>query len=203
MPLRRAFSSASTTASGDDLDAPDLAGPAGQRQAEGADPAEEVEDALGAGQPGHLRGDRVEALGHLRVGLEEGAVGDPEAQAAELLLEVLGAQRTGGAVGAAAGPFDDRVQVDGRPGNLGRRGDEAALQLSRAATFPDHQVPQHALSAALVVGGQARGARPVAELVAACVVSLRGELAVLGVDDHVPATAGVEAEDELAVALAE
>ena len=71
-------------------------------------------------EAGHLGGDPVEALGHLRVGLEEGAVGDPEAQAAELLLEVLGAERAGRAVGAAAGALDDRVQVDGRPRDLGR-----------------------------------------------------------------------------------
>ena len=45
--------------------------------------------------------------------------------------------------------------------------------------------------------------RPVADLVAAALFALGGEQAVLGVDDQVPAAASVEAEDELAVALAE
>ena len=45
-------------------------------------------------------------------------MGDPEAQAAELLLEVLGAEHARRAVCAAARALEDRVQVDGRPRDL-------------------------------------------------------------------------------------
>src|SRR5262249_52626793 len=107
------------------------------------------------------------------------------------------------AVGSAAGPLDDRVEVHGRPRDLRRGGDEPALQLPRATTLADHQVPQDSLLPALVVGGQARRPGPVAKLVAPGVVVLRGEHAVLGVDDLVPAAAGVKAEDDLGTALTE
>src|SRR3954451_8237596 len=54
-----------------------------------------------------------------------------------------------------------------------------------------------------VVRRQARRAATVAQLLSARVVSLRGELAVLGVHAQVAAAARVKAEDELAIALAE
>ena len=56
---------------------------------------------------------------------------------------------------------------------------------------------------AAVVGRDRLQLRPVADLVAGGVAGLGGELAVVDVDDQVPAAAGVEAEDRLAVALAE
>src|SRR4029450_470806 len=127
---------------GDDLHTPDLVGPAGEGEPEGADAAEEVEDALGAGQAGLLGGDPVEPLSHLRVGLEEGSVGDPEAKAAEFLLQEFGAERPGAHSRRAAGTFGDGVQVDGRAGDLRGRGDEAALELAGAPPLADHEVAE-------------------------------------------------------------
>ena len=106
---------------GDDLQSPDLAGRAGHRQADRADAAEEVEDALAAGQAGELRRHPVEALGHLGVGLEEGAVGHLEVEAAELLVQALFAERPGRAVGAARVALDRRVEVDRRARQARRR----------------------------------------------------------------------------------
>ena len=73
----------------DDVDAEYLAGAQREREAERADAAVEVVDALGAASAGVLGREPVEPLGHLGVGLEEGLRRDAEAQAGELLLEAL------------------------------------------------------------------------------------------------------------------
>ncbi len=119
--LRLALRSASVDRLGDDLQPPDLAGLGGHRQADRADPAVEVEDALAAGQAGELGGDRVEALGHLGVGLEEGAVGHLQLQPAELLAQPLLAEHAGRAVGAAGVALDRGVEVDRRSREARRR----------------------------------------------------------------------------------
>ena len=90
----------------DELDADDLARPRGEREADRADAAVEVEDALAAAQPGGLGGVAVEHLGHLRVGLEERLGRDQEAQVAELLVQLrrAGEQRRLAALRALAEP---------------------------------------------------------------------------------------------------
>ena len=72
-------------------------------------------------RPANSVGDRVEALGHLGVGLEEGAVGHLELEAAELLVQALFAERPGRAVGAAGVALDRRVEVDRRLRQARRR----------------------------------------------------------------------------------
>ena len=126
-------------------------------------------------------------------------MGDLELQAAELLAQALLAERSGRAVGAARVALDRRVQVDGRFGEARRRGDQAGLDLAGAPALADDEIAQHALAAALVVGGDRLAAGPVADLVAGGVAGLGGEPAVLDADDPVPAAAGVEAERRLAV----
>ena len=127
----------------DELDADDLARPRGERQADRADAAVEVEDALVAAQRGELGGVAVEHLGHLGVGLEERLGRDQEAQVAELLGELrrAGEQRRLAALGALAeprglGPEQARrasTRVDQRVGvELAGRGDEPDLQLAGA-----------------------------------------------------------------------
>ena len=101
------------------------------------------------------------------------------------------------------GPSTIVWRSTGRARDLRGRGDQAALQLTGAPALADHQVAKGPRAGARIPGGQPGRPGPVAELVAAGVVALGGELAVLGVDDQVPAAAGVEAENELAVALAE
>src|SRR5215213_5211 len=189
---------------GDDLQAPDVAGLLRHRQADRADPAVEVEEALAAAQAGELGRDPIEALGHLGVRLEEGAVGDLQLEPAELLAQAFLTERPGRAVGAAGVALDHRVQVDRGLGKARRRGDEAGLDLAGAPPLADDEVSQHALAGALVVGGNRLPAGPVANLVAGRVAGFRGELAVLDVDDAVPAAAGMEAERRIgAVDLAE
>ena len=129
---------------GDALEAPDLARPPGEREADGADSAVEVEESLAAGEAGALAGDRVQALGHLGVRLQEGGVREPQAQPAELLGDVLGAEDAGGPVGAAGRALDDRMQVDRWPRDLARRGDQAGLDLARAPALADDEVAKQA-----------------------------------------------------------
>ena len=66
----------------DDLDADHLARAGGEREADRADAAVEVEDALVAAQLRELGGDLVQPLGHLGVGLEERLRADQEVEAA-------------------------------------------------------------------------------------------------------------------------
>ena len=87
--------------------------------------------------------------------------------------------------------------------DLGGRGDQAALQLPGAATFADDQVAQHAGAGAAVVRRHPGGLSPGADLVAAGVVGLGCQQAVVGVHDLVPAPPCVEPQDQLALALAE
>ena len=84
---------------------------------------------------------------------------DAEAQAAELLVQVLGAEHAGGPVGAAAGPLDHRVQVDGRARDL------AGEVTSRVCSWPVRRPSRTtrlrstpSLSAAVVGAGSPRRA---------------------------------------------
>ena len=78
---------------GDGLDPPDLAGVGGHAQADRADPAVEVEEPLAGAEARVLARDRVEQLGRLGVGLQEGEGGDAELEPAEALAQVLLAER--------------------------------------------------------------------------------------------------------------
>ena len=130
-------------------------------------------------------------------------MGDAEAKAGELLLEVLLAEDAGGAVRAAGGAVDDGVEVDRRAGELGGGGDEAGLHLTGADALADDEVAKDATPVRGLVWRQALLAGPFADLVAGRVVALGGEVAVVDVDDAAPVAAGVEAEGELAARLAE
>ena len=203
IPLRRAFSSASATASGT-VSIPQTS-PAWrrEREADRADSAVEVEDPLAPGEPRVVGGDRVQALRRLGVGLEEGRGRDSQPQARQLLLEELLAEHAGRPVGAAAGALDHGVQIDGRLGEARPRGDQPGLKLPGAAALADDEVAQHPQLLAPLVGGNPLAPRPLADLVAGRVVALRGQQAVLDVDHLGPAAAAVEAERQPAVALAE
>ncbi len=154
-------------------------------------------------RPGVVARDAVKRFGHLRVGLKEGGVGDAEAKAGELLLEVLLAQDAGRPVGAAGRAVDDGVEIDRRARELGRRGDEAGLHLPGADALADDQVAKDAAPVGGLVRRQAVLARPFADLVAGRVVALGREMAVVDVDDAAPVAARVEAQGELAVGVAE
>ena len=122
IPFAAALCSASATASGTPSRPQTSPACAGEREADRADPAVEVEDALAAGEPGELAGDRVEALGHLGVGLQEGGVGDAEAAGPQSSSSRCSAPSTPvGPVGAAGRALDHGVQVDRRARDLGRR----------------------------------------------------------------------------------
>ena len=203
IPLRSALRSASAIAPTDELEAPDLAGVAGEGEADRADAAVEVEDALGAGEAGELGGDPVEALGHLGVRLKERAVGDLEVEPAELLRDRLGAKGAGRALGRSRSSFDHGVEVDGRALDRSRRRDEARLQVAGAQALADDEVAQDAVAAAAVQRGNLVGDGPAAHLVAGVVAALGGEVAVVDTDDAVPAAAGVEAEGEAGIGGAE
>ena len=199
IPLRSALRSASSIASGT-ISRPQIS-PAsrGHRQADRADAAEEVEDALAPGQSGELRRDPVEALGHLGVGLEERAVGHLELEAAELLVQAFFAERPGRAVGAARVALDRRVEVDRRAGQARRGGHQAGLDLPGPPSLADDEVAEHAASRRRVVGREVLHPRPFAHPVAGRVAGFRGQLAVVDVDDQVPAAARVEAERDALV----
>ncbi len=128
------------------LEAPDLARARGEREPDRADAAEEVEQALAAVEVGEVAGDRVEALGHLGVGLHEGRVRDAKAQAAELLHQVLFAEDAGRSVGAAGEALDHRVQIDGWPRDLVGRGDETGLDLPGPSALADDEIAQRCRS---------------------------------------------------------
>ena len=146
---------------GDDLQPPDLAGAAGHRQPDRADPAVEVEEPLAAAQPGELGGDRVEALGHLGVGLEEGAVGD--LQLAARRAPRAGAPRRARRSARRCRPSRPRSPCGGRPGawrSWAGGGDEPGLDLAGAPALADDEVAQDALALAPVVGGDRSPAAP-------------------------------------------
>ena len=190
IPLRSAFASASAIASGTSSRPQTSPALFGHRQADRADPAVEVEEPLGAGQARVLGGDRVEPLGHLGVGLEEGAVRHLQPQAAELLAQPLLAERPGRPVGAARVALDHRVEVDRGLGELGRRGDEPGLDLAGAAPLADDEVAQDARAVAPVVGRDRLAPGPVAHLVAGRVARLGGEHAVLDARRSGPSARG-------------
>ena len=129
---------------GHDLQPPDLAGPPRHRQPDRADPAVEVEDALAAAQPRVLGGDRVEPLGHLGVGLEEGVVGHLEVAGRRAPREPLLAEHAGRPLGAAGVPSITVCRSTGGFGKRGRRGDEAGLDLAGAPPLADDEVAEHA-----------------------------------------------------------
>ena len=101
------------------------------------------------------------------------------------------------------GPSTSVCRSTGGRGNLGRRGDEARLQLPAAPALADDEVAENA--------GCARGGRtpavpragPVAHLVAGRVVGLRGEQAVRRRRGSGPSARGRGSRAPLAVALAE
>ena len=87
------------------------------------------------------------------------------------------------------------MEVDRGPREARCGGDEAGLDLAGAPALADDEVAQDAALGAAVEGGDRLQPRPVADRVAGGVAGLGGELAVVDVDDQVPAAAGVEAED--------
>ena len=195
----------------DDLQAPHLAGAGGEAQADGADPAVQVEDALPALEVGELGGDRVELLGHLGVRLKERLRRDREAQARRSPPRACGAPAmtsvsppcvvsASASVRVHISPSQStaaaRASVSSSPGT----GDEPHLQLARAPALAHDEVAQqarracggHRRQALLATPGQrpARGRR--------CERSEASRQSVTG-DDLVPRARRVEAADERAV----
>ena len=176
----------------------------GEREADRADPAVEVEEPLAAGEAGELAGDRVEALGHLGVGLQEGACA--RRGSAGRRAPRSGARRRARRSARRCRPPGPSITVCR---STGGRGISSGEVTRRVWTWPVRRpsrttrLRSDAGLRAAVVGGRARVVRPVADRVAGRVVGLRGELAVVDVDDLGPAAAAVEAERELARALAE
>src|SRR6201999_3344806 len=76
---------------------------------------------------------------------------------------------------------------------------QAGLDLAGAPALADDEVAQNALAGGRVVGGDVLHPRPFAHPVAGRVAGFRGELAVVDVDDQVPAAARVEAEGDALV----
>ena len=109
---------------------------------------------------------------------------------------MLGAERAGGPVGAAARSVDHGVQVHRRARELGRRGDQARLQLAGTPALANYEVAQHARPVATVIRRDRLVPSPVANRVAGRVVGLRGEQAVLDRHNVGPAAAAVKAERE-------
>ena len=120
-------------------------------------------------------------------------------QPAHLLAQALLAEHAGRPVAVAGVAGDDRVQVDGRFREARLGGDQAGLDLAAAPALAHDQVAEDAAALAAVVGRSSLQPRPVAHLVAGGVAGLGGEVAVVDVDDQVPAPAGVEAEHRLPV----
>ncbi len=129
---------------GDDLEPPHLACVRREGQTDRADPAVEVEEPLPVAERGELARDGVEALGHLGVGLEEGAVRDLQLQSAEALAQAFLAEHSGRPLGSARVALDHRVQVDRRLGEAGRRGDQPRLDLAGAPPLADDEVAEDA-----------------------------------------------------------
>ncbi len=127
IPLRSALRSASAIASGTISSPQTSPASLGHRQPDRADPAVEVEDALAAAQAGELGGDRVEALGHLGVGLEEGAVG--HLQLAARRAPRAGAPRRARRSGRRCRRSRPRSPCAGRPGACGKRAGEVTRRV--------------------------------------------------------------------------
>ncbi|CAA9489157.1 MAG: hypothetical protein AVDCRST_MAG13-1638 [uncultured Solirubrobacteraceae bacterium] len=190
-----------------ELQPPDLARARGQHERDRPRAAVEVVDPLPALERGVLHGHGVQALGHLRVRLEERLGGDRELQAAELLHD-----RGRGAadeLGPAArrrlpralddrphhgGGLDggrERVRVE-----LARRRDHADLELPRPPRLAQDEVAQEARLRAAVVGLELLLARPREHLLAGAGGALRAQQGD-PVDDLLPRPRRVEAADEL------
>src|SRR3954471_17476987 len=190
-----------------DLHPDHLARPRGERQGDGADARVEVEDALVAAQRGELHRGAVQALGHLRVRLEEGVGRDRELELAEALVEPRGPgqERRLAALGALPEvgrlrpeqpvAFDgggERVRVD-----ASGRGDEPHLQLARAPPLADHEIAQEAAVRPPVPRFEALRIGPREHLPARRVAPLGGEQDVVDGDDLVEAAGRVEAAHQL------
>ena len=159
------------------------------------------------------RGDRVEALSHLGVRLEERLRRDPQVQFAELaprssssrraarsprrrarLRQRIGAcpqQAVGGTACASDSPSS-------RPGG----GDQAHLELAGPPRLAHDEVAQKALVRAPIKRLEPLRAAPFQHVAAGRVAGLGGEQAVVERDDLLPRAGGVEAADERTVRAA-
>jgi hypothetical protein len=73
------------------------------------------------------------------------------------------------------------------------------LKVTRPLSLADHEVPQEAVAVPPVVGADALGAKPVADVIANGVAPLGREHAVAHVLDLVPAPPFVKTKDEVLV----
>ena len=123
---------------GDDLHADDLSRPPGQGQGDGAGAAVEVQHRLGPVQLCQLHGLFIEPLGLIVVHLIERAGGEPEAEAAELVLDPVPAPE-----GAEFIP-QHHVGIPHVFGeDHGGQARDLPLQGMDQAVFPGQMVPVH------------------------------------------------------------
>ena len=132
--LSSALRSASATASGDDLDPQTSPAPRGERQADRADPAVEVEDPPAAREPGHLGGDRRRAARPSRCWSERRPAWEISKRRPQISSVSRSAPST--PVGPSVPPLGPSITVwrsTGAWGSARRGGHQARLQLCRCA----------------------------------------------------------------------
>jgi len=169
-----------------------------------------------AAQPGKAASLSVEELGHLGVGLEERVVGDAQAQAQQLLMQLGGSgQQLGLAALRGLPRARDLGEQDARPiaAQLGGQavadrtrhpaagGHQADLDLAGAPAFADDEVAQGTLAAAPVPRTEAGFAKEVEDPPTGLVADLRRQQAVLERLDLIPAAGGMKAADQHALGV--
>ena len=138
---------------GDRLHSPDLAGVGRHREADRADPAEQVEEPLVAAQGRVLAGDPVEQLGGLGVGLQEGVAARPRARARRAARAAAPRRaRRSGRWCRRCSPSTIVCRSVGGSGIVAGTGDQPGLDLAGAASLANDQVAQHADAGPAVVG---------------------------------------------------
>ena len=190
-----------------DLDTPDRERVGGEREPDRPDAAVEVVDALLARQLRVLAREPVEPFGHRGVRLEEGVRADPEAQAAELLLDrLVPVQELRRQVRDLGRPVVDRPVDRAHLRETHERGDEALRvelagggdqldeHLAGVPALADHEMAKKPGVLGLVVRLEALRPRPVACRLADRVPEIGRQPAAADVEHLVPAAGAVEAE---------
>ena len=160
---------------GYDLRTDDLPGPGGHGEADGPDPAVEIQQNFPPGEAGKLRRFSVENLGLIGVDLVEGGDGEPEGEPAQQIVQiVLSPERPVGV------PQNDvialLVDAQQNPGEAGLRrteglhqfglpGDLLPVDQKAEQRFPppvgaDIDMPDQPLAAALLIGGNVIAGHP-------------------------------------------
>ena len=198
---------------GDQLEPPHLGHPRGHEQADRADPAVQVVDALEAGRRRRTRSPARTGARPSRCWSER----TPPAEISKRIPPSSSSKRSEPASNSVSPPWvvspdaalarpEQPVEaVGGRdqrlPVELPLAGDQAHLDRSAAPALAHDEVAQQALAGAPVIGGQALLAAPRDDLLAGRVGALGGEQAVGRWHDLVPAARGVKAAHQRAVGV--